>query len=97
MRVGARQIRDDHHAERLGREDEHEVDAVGGQEAVRLSGSAELVREQRARTGRRECDDDLGETGEETAAYGAPSAPDARRGRFHGSDQSRLVQRLTIS
>jgi hypothetical protein len=44
----ARQIRHDHHAERLCAEDEHEVYAVGGEETVRLEIAAELVREKRA-------------------------------------------------
>ena len=45
LRLGARQIRDDDHPERLRAQHEDEVDAVRGHEAVGLVVAPELVRE----------------------------------------------------
>ena len=46
FRFGASQVGDDHHPESLSPENEHEVDAVGGHESVRLPVAAELVRQE---------------------------------------------------
>jgi len=56
-----RQVRHDDHAEGLCREHQHEVDAVRREKAVGLRRAAEFVRQQGARAGRRECEDDLRE------------------------------------
>jgi hypothetical protein len=57
----AGQVRYDDHPERLGGEHEHEIDAVGGEEAVGLGRAPELLCEQRARSRRRYCEHDLRE------------------------------------
>ncbi len=45
FRLGASQVWNDDHPEGLRAEHEHEVDAVGGHEAVRLAVPPELVRQ----------------------------------------------------
>ena len=49
--LGAGQVGDDHHPEGLSTEHEHEVDPVGGQEAVGPRVPAELVRQEGAGNG----------------------------------------------
>ena len=81
-RVRPRQVRDDHHPERLRREDEDDVDGVGAEEAVGLGGAPEAVGEQRAGARGGERDHDLGEPGEDAAPDGAPAR--RRADGFHG-------------
>ena len=50
-RLGAGQVRNDDHPERLSAEHQDEVDAVGGHEPVGLDVATELVGEERAGNG----------------------------------------------
>ena len=82
--LGAREVRDDDHPEGLGAEDEHEVDAVGGHEAVRLAVPPELVREESACHRGGQAQGHIREPGEGAASHGAPAASRATLGLLVG-------------
>ena len=64
---GAGETRQHRDPDRAGREDEHEEDAVGGEEAVRLDAAAELTRDHDADSGREAGDDGHRERGQQSA------------------------------
>jgi hypothetical protein len=77
VRGGSRQVGHDDEPECLRRENEERVDGVRGEEAVRLGGAAELVREEGPCSGGGQRERHLRKTGDESAAKCAPGREQA--------------------